>query len=151
MGNRQSFAARQRERLAMTLESNEAAEERTAEQRKDKKKDNIQQMVWDKHGLKIEVENYDNEAKVNWSSLARKYGVKNSKGENAKIGGQIVYQYLVNEGVNVKRFKRKHSNDEDRETKIRRKKLKGLGGWLYLCLEISMNIYSMISDVMALI
>jgi len=147
LGNRQSFKARQRERIAMSCESKRAAEQRITEcqtsQSKRKKKDhtgNINSMNWDKENLKAEVEGYEDGVQVNWSALAKKYGIKTKAGNYAHNGGQIAQQYLVNEEVNVHRFKRKNEEQESKETRIRRKKLRGLGGmlkgfYLHTCIE----------------
>lgn len=116
----------------MSFESRKAAEERNAKiQKQQKKKDhtgNINAMNWDKEGLKMEVESYSDDVQVNWSSLARRFGVKNKKGEYSGNGGQILKQYLTSEGVNVAKFKRKNDEQENKEKRIRRKKLRGLGG-----------------------
>ncbi|KAK3736574.1 hypothetical protein QZH41_012852, partial [Actinostola sp. cb2023] len=138
LGNRQSFKARQRERLAMSFESRRAAEERLRAKVQatqcQKKKDHtgtIKDINWDKEKLKQEVDGYEDGVKINWSDLARKYDIKNKSGNSAKNGGQIAQQYLVNEGVNVHRFKRQH-DESNKENKIRRKKLRGLGGEISL-------------------
>ena len=85
-------------------------------------------MTWDKNGLKNEVEGYGDETKVNWSELARRYQIKNKKGQIAKNGGQIAQEWLISQGVNLHKFKRSSEN----ERQPRRKKLKGLGGEISL-------------------
>jgi hypothetical protein len=62
---------------------------------------------------------------VNWSDLARRHNIQNTKGELAKNGGQIAQEWLKSEGINITRFKRKHDGNSE---KIRRKKLRGQGG-----------------------
>lgn len=135
MGNRQSFSARQRERIAMSFETKQTARERidrdTSHQQapKRKKKDHtgkIDQMNWDKDSLKAEVEGYDDSFKINWSDLARKYHITNKRGELARNGGQIAQECLIKQGVNLHRFKR--PNEQKDEPRIRRKKLRGIGG-----------------------
>ena len=81
-------------------------------------------MTWDKNALKLEVEGYADETKVNWSELARRYQILNKKGQIAKNGGQIAQEWLISQGVNLHRFKRSAGD----ERQPRRKKLKGLGG-----------------------
>ena len=44
-------------------------------------------MTWNKNGLKLEVEGYKDDTKVNWSELERRYEIKNKKGEIAKNDG----------------------------------------------------------------
>ena len=87
-------------------------------------------MNWDKEALRAEVESFNSEEKVNWSGLARKYHVVNSKGEVAKNGGQVVKEYLASEGVDVNRFKRKNSdeNEKNPDLHVRRKKRRSAGG-----------------------
>ena len=70
------------------------------------------------------MEGYADESKVNWSELARRYQITNKKGQIAKNGGQIAQEWLISQGVNLRRFK--HSVEDERQP--RRKKLKGLGG-----------------------
>lgn len=89
---------------------------------------NFEAMTWDKDGLKNEVEGYGDETKVNWSELARRYQIKNKKGQIAKNGGQIAQEWLISQGVNLHRFSRPSEN----ERQPRRKKLKGLGGEISL-------------------
>lgn len=41
--------------------------------------------------------------------MARKYNVKNEKGESSRNGGQIIKEWLKTKlGVDINRFKRKH-------------------------------------------
>lgn len=48
------------------------------------------------------------DGKINWSSLARKYGVRLANSDHElKNGGQVVKEYLKNKGVNVERFNTK--------------------------------------------
>ena len=98
-GGRQSFNARQRERLNSSFESledardrvNRAAAEKDTRQRK--KKDHFgdyTKMTWNKQALKEEVEGYPDNMKIKRSDVARRYQVTDSKGLPAKNGGQIV-------------------------------------------------------------
>lgn len=63
-------------------------------------------MTWDKNALKLEVEVYADETKVNWSELSRRYQITNKKGQIAKNGDQIAQEWLISQGVNLHRFKR---------------------------------------------
>ena len=87
-------------------------------------------MTWDKRALKKEIENLPDDAIINWSDIARKYEIKNKKGQISKNGGQTAQDFLISKGVNLHRFrKRKSSIDTpDELTRIWRKKLKGPGG-----------------------
>ena len=87
-------------------------------------------MTWDKRALKKEIENLPDDAIINWSNIARKYEIKNKKGQISKNGGQTAQEFIILEGVDLHRFrKRKSSIDTpDELTRIRRKKLKGPGG-----------------------
>ena len=87
---RQSFAARQRERLASSFESVEATrkrqnceieEERSGKRKKKTHSGNFDRMTWEKETLKKEVEGKKDGEKINWSELARQYHVTNKTGE----------------------------------------------------------------------
>jgi hypothetical protein len=56
--------------------------------------------------MKEEVESYPDDTKVNWSDMARRYSIRNTKGEIAKNGGQVAQEWLKSVGVNVSKFKR---------------------------------------------
>ena len=84
----------------------------------------------EKENVKKEVESYPDGMVVNWSHLARQYNIKNTKGELAKNGDQIVQKWLKSEGIDTTRFKRKHHGNDDE--RIWRKKLRGQGGSLLL-------------------
>lgn len=133
LGERQSYAARQRERLDSSFETKPAAIKRketssepreTAPVKRKRHAGNFDAMTWNKNGLKLEVEGYKDDTKVNWSELARRYEIKNKKSEIAKNGGQIAQEWLISQGVNLHRFKR----PSEAERQPRRKKLKGIGG-----------------------
>ena len=72
-GNRQSLAARQRERLAMCFESfEELAKLRNEVQVSSQKKSpvgNFENIQWDKQALLEEVDDYTNGTVINWSEL----------------------------------------------------------------------------------
>ena len=131
-GNRQSLAARQRERLAMCFESYEEAKRRCeisqrAENEKRSPIGNFENMQWDKQALLEEVNSYADGTVINWSALARQYQVKNKNGELAKNGGQIVQEYLKSQGVDVAKFK-KRGLQEDEGSRIRKKMKRSAGG-----------------------
>ena len=137
MGNRQSFSARQRERLASSFESTitakkrkerEMMEETTGKRRKKDHVGRLENTLWDKDGLKKEVDGYPDETKVNWSELARRFEIRNKKGEIAKNGGQIAQEFLIKAGSNIHRFNCKRELSTTDRTRIRRKKLRGIGG-----------------------
>ena len=126
-GNRQSLAATQRSRLAMAFESKETAKQRSASTGSKKRSPvgKLSNVTWDKERMKEEVESYPDDTKVNWSDMARRYSIRNTKGEIAKNGGQVAQEWLKSVGVNVSRFKRPCEQTGER---IRRKKLRGAGG-----------------------
>ena len=131
-GNRQSLAARQRERLAMCFESYEEAKRRceTSQKAGNEKRSpigNFENMQWDKQALLEEVNSYADGTVINWSALARQYQVKNKNGELAKNGGQIVQEYLKSQGVDVSKFK-KRGLQEDEGSRIRKKMKRSAGG-----------------------
>ncbi len=83
-------------------------------------------MEWDKDGLKEEVNSFGDGTLVNWSELARRYGVKNKTGQLAQNGGQIVMEWLKSEGVDVGRFNKKRRESDIGN--IRKKMKKSVGG-----------------------
>lgn len=128
LGNRQSYRARQRERLTMAFENKEDALKRQLENSNKPKKNPVgkfENMSWDKESLQREVEGCSDDTEVNWSNLAVKYGITNRKGEIAKNGGQIAKKYVESVGVDTTRFKRKSNEDGPR---IRKRKRIGAGG-----------------------
>ena len=113
MGERQSFAARQWERLALSFESVEAARKRqnceieekiSGKSQKKNNSGNFDRMTWDKEKRKKEVKSKKDGEKINWSEVARQYHVTNKRGKIARNGGQIVQEWLVNQEVNIHRF-----------------------------------------------
>jgi hypothetical protein len=75
--------------------------------------------------MREEVESYPDDTKVNWSDMAQRYSIRNTKGEIAQNGGQVAQEWLKSVGVNVLRFKRPCEQTGER---IRRKKLRDAGG-----------------------
>ena len=51
-------------------------------------------MTWDKAGLENEVRNYESATVINWSQLAVKYGVKDSKGMQYITKFKLQFIYL---------------------------------------------------------
>ena len=51
-------------------------------------------MNFNRVGLLQELESYNDTTAINYSNLARKYNVLNSKAKPAKSGGQIIKEYL---------------------------------------------------------
>ena len=117
-GNRQSLAARKRERLAMCFESCEEAKRRNEQQAvkftgvRKSPVGNVENMAWDKQALLEEVNGYSSgDHVVNCSELARRYEVKNKNGEFAKNGGQIIQEYLKSQGVDIRRLKKRGADN----------------------------------------
>ena len=85
----------------MAFESkDEAAERHNAQRQQGKQKSPVgrfKNMEWDKDGLKEEVNSFGDGTLVNWSELARRYGVKNKTGQLAQNGGQIAMEWLKSE------------------------------------------------------
>ncbi|KAK3718960.1 hypothetical protein QZH41_017573, partial [Actinostola sp. cb2023] len=125
LGSRQSFAARQRDRIASGFETKQSAKDRASTNNKRNHAGAFGNMNWDKIGLREEVEGYEDGMKVNWSALAKKYKITNKAGQIAKNGGQIAQEFVVNEGLNFHRFYKRPGKEGKR---IRRKKLRGMGG-----------------------
>ena len=102
----------------------EIEEERSGKRQKKNHSGNFDRMTWDKEALKKEVESKKDGEKINWSEVARRYHVTNKRGEIARNGGQIVQEWLVNQGVNIHRFNLQMPN----KLRARRKKKRGQGG-----------------------
>ena len=139
-GGGQSLRGWGRNRAAMSLEPKEAAkrkndrqlESKGAQKKPKNHTGKLENVSWDKEALIAEVEAYSSDEEVNWSALARRYNVRNMNDEIAKNGGQIIKEWLKIKGVNVSRFKRKLSSEDDgtanASTRIRRKKRRITGG-----------------------
>ena len=85
---------------------------------------NVDNRGFEREKMKAEVESHPDGTVVNWSDLARRHNITNTKGELAKNGGQIALEWLK-KGVDINRFKRKNDGSD---TRVRRKKLRGQGG-----------------------
>lgn len=122
-----SFESKQ---AAKERRDNEMAAELAGKRRKLNHSGRFDNITWNCNGLKAEVQGYPDDMKVNWTALARQYQIKNSVGQIAKNGGQIAKDWLLSQGVDVQRFtcKRPLSNPEAGERRVRRKKLRSLGG-----------------------
>ena len=59
----------------------------------------IEKMNFNKVELLHEVESYNDTTAINYSDLAHKYNVLNSKGKPAKNGGQIIKGYLKEQNI----------------------------------------------------
>jgi len=134
LGERQSFAARQQERLASSFESVKAArkrrnceieKKRSGKRQKKTHSGNFDRTTWDKETLKKEIESKKDGEKISWSEVARRYHVTNNRGEIARNGGQIVQEWLVNQGVNIHRF---NPQGLPNKLRARRRKKRGQGG-----------------------
>jgi len=122
-----SFESKQ---AAKERRDNEMAAELAGKRRKLNHSGRFDNITWNCNGLKAEVQGYPDDMKVNWTALARQYQIKNSAGQIAKNGGQIAKDWLLSQGVDVQQFtcKRPLSNPEAGEGRVRRKKLRSLGG-----------------------
>ena len=63
--------------------------------------------------------------KINCSEVAHRYHVTNKRGEIAKSGGQIVQEWLVNQGMNIHCF---NPHGFPNKLRARQKKKRGQGG-----------------------
>jgi hypothetical protein len=74
---------------------------------------NIENMIdgCDKDNLINEVNGYAEGTIINWSELARRYNVTDKRGIPAKNGGQMIQDFLVNQGINVTKFKKPIAHD----------------------------------------
>ena len=129
---RQSYNARQRERLSSSFEiiqkatervSDEMNKERSGQEKKVSHAHEYKGTEWDKESLKLEIKELPDGYKVNWSELARKYNVTTTTGQIAKNRGQVVKDWLISENIDISRFsqKRKVLDNEEGERVVRRK------------------------------
>ena len=98
------MAAAQRSRLAMVFESKEASRQRNMINTTTKKRSPVGKLdnkIFEREKLKEEVESYPNGMVVNWSDLARRHNIQNTKGELAKNGGQIAQEWLKSGGGEI--------------------------------------------------
>ena len=133
-GTRQSLASSRTERLCLSFESQQAAKQRREELLSDiesgeklpkKHAGDFSKVTWDKEGMKREFESYPVGTVVNWSDIARKYRITDSKGRIASNGGQTAKEWLASQGIDVDKFSKSRKNHG---AAVRRKKLKGPGG-----------------------
>ena len=78
--------------------------------------DNISAYTWNADGWLKEVSEYDDGHQINYSQLAKKYNMKNKSNEYPPNGGQIVKEYLIDNGIDVSKFE----PAVKRSTRIRR-------------------------------
>ncbi|KAI8516494.1 hypothetical protein Bbelb_050750 [Branchiostoma belcheri] len=114
-GTRESDRKYEERRMAMGFETTESAKKRARERSakeasgKCKKKRRVGAATkwgtWDWDGIKEEVTSWPDGKEVNWRAYAMEKGVHNKKGEPAKNGGQMIQDWLIQEGINVHRFK----------------------------------------------
>ena len=71
-----------------------------------------------------DVKNYDENTKINFLDLARKYNLKNSKNEMPKNGGQIVKKYLADRGLDFTKFTSIYGSKISNYDRIRRAKIR---------------------------
>lgn len=115
----------------MAFESKEEATERSnLEKFQEKKKKSpvgkFDKMEWDQEAMKAEVMGYGDGTLVNWSELGRRYGIKNTSGNLAQNGGQIAFEWLKSEGVDVERLKKRQAGND--AGNIRKRLKRGAGG-----------------------
>ena len=131
-GTEISLAKRNKVRLLESFETIPECNERTyrnfqkIQEGKKRKKDHIgnNTNTWDKQGCLAMVQAYGMCDAINFSSLARTFGVKDGDGNVPKNGGQIVKQYLEDNAIELGNFNYRGKNDG---VKCRRKKRK-IGG-----------------------
>lgn len=136
-GGGQSLRAWRRNRDTMALEPKVISKRKnetplvssTAQKKPKSYVGTMEDVSWNENELIKEIEGYNNDEKMNWSALARKYIVKNKNNDIAKNSGQVIKEWLRSKGVDVDRFKRKQAEVEDTANVcIRRKKRRIAGG-----------------------
>ena len=92
-GTRISLKSQGDQQLAECFESHEDAMKHESSKKR-RPCDPMEKMNFNKVGLLQEVELNNDTTAINYSNLASKYSVLNSKGKPAKNGGQIIKEYL---------------------------------------------------------
>lgn len=128
----------------MAFESKEEATQRHHLEKLQGKKNKspvgkFDKMEWDREAMKAEVLGYSDETLVNWSELGRRYGIKNTSGQLAHNCGQIVFEWLKSEGVDVERFKKRRAGND--AGNVRKRLKRGPGGEITVpCPETNKSI-----------
>ena len=68
---------------------------------------NINVYTWDSEGCLAEVNSYSDNFNINYSYLARNFGILNRKNEIASNGGQIVKTFCNRDFTKIRRKKRR--------------------------------------------
>ena len=84
---------------------------------------NLANYEWESEECLSYVNNLDDGALLNFSDLARTFGLKDNDAYGKDNKNQVVKQFLVNNGINIDRFNYHKKMDYD-QFHIRRKKLK---------------------------
>ncbi|EDO30338.1 predicted protein [Nematostella vectensis] len=130
LATRQSYSQREKQRLALYFKTKSEASSRVLKRRhlenngKCKKKRHSPppcEVDFDKEGLLGEVNDMTDNTQINFSDLARRYGVSTE----TKLGNMVVKEFLESEGVDLKRFQTYHRANAPR---IRRKLQRMYGG-----------------------
>lgn len=132
-GTSLSLRARQKLRLAQSFETFAQAKVRSKEEREKIRlklkrphdhTGSLEKYVWKSGECLAEVNCYADQHKINFTELARKFGLKNSKNETHRNAGQIVKKFLEEKGCNLDRFKSVWDDPINDSGRIRRKKKK---------------------------
>ncbi|XP_078657130.1 uncharacterized protein LOC144903155 [Branchiostoma floridae x Branchiostoma belcheri] len=131
-GTRESDSKYDERRLAMGYETTESAKKRTrdrlakeAEGRCRKKRrvgKSTEWGTWDWESIRQEVTSWPDGKEVSWRAYALEKGVHNKKGEPAKNGGQMIQDWLIQEGINIHRFKTVNGTSNAKTPRSRRQK-----------------------------
>ena len=130
-GTELSLSKRNKIRMAEYFETPEQCKDRTfkdmekVDSGKKRKKNHVASHIlpWNEEECIEMVRSYPEGYKINFSELARCYGVKNNNSECPKNGGQIVKMFLEENGINFDSFNFKNKSD----VHFRRKKRKIAG------------------------
>ena len=126
-----SLLKRNKIRMAEYFETPEQCKDRTfkdmekVDSGKKRKKNHVASHIlpWNEEECLEMVRSYPEGYKINFSELARCYGIKNNNSEYPKNGGQIVKLFLEENGINFDSFNFKSKSD----VHFRRKKRKIAG------------------------
>ena len=115
---------RQKVRLSESFESNSECNDRLLKNTKVKKHGSA--VSWNSKECLNEVQMYDSEVKfINFTGLAKKYDMKNKEGNIPGNGGQVVKEFLIENGIDLSSFNYKSKDRNNENTRRCKRKIKG--------------------------
>ena len=112
--------------MSESFETYSECKDRNITHQTQKKKNHVGLVCWKSEECLIEVSSYGTEVnKINFTALARKYGMKNSSGSFPGNGGQVVKEFLIESGVDISQFDYKSKEQSETRTRRHKRKIQG--------------------------